>query len=229
MEPLNILVIDTSTDYLKIALSMNGKEVFVDLKNGFRHIENLIPEVDNCFKSIKAEKKELKFIGICTGPGSFTGIRIGIASALGISYGAFIPCLGFSVFDVYKFLFSENQDEIIVPIIDAKKNKFYCSFIEKNKDIGMYDLDISEINTKLNQIDKKIIFTGKDFILIKDKIQITNFEYRYNNGYQSKDLLAYTIYTINSKTELKNPEPIYLRKSEAEISLSKSKKAAEFN
>lgn len=225
MEPLNILLFDTSSNYLKIAISINNKEFFLDHKESFKHVEHLLPEIDKSFKKINADKNDLKFIGVCTGPGSFTGIRIGIATSLGIAYGKGIPCFGYSVFDIYNYILNDNDDSIIVPIIDAKKNRFYCSFIEKNKTYTMYDIDILEINQKLRDITKKIIFAGKDFHLIKDKIKINNFDYINEDNYLSKNILMYGIDLIKSGKQLSQPEPIYLRKSEAEIMLLKSQSA----
>ena len=120
----NILIIDTSTSELKIAINIHGKKIFKKLNKGFTHIENLIPEIDDSFKKIKKDRSLLEYIGVCTGPGSFTGLRIGIATVLGISYAGSIKCFGFSVFDIYKYLFMSNKNAVIISVIDAKKTDF---------------------------------------------------------------------------------------------------------
>jgi len=222
MEPLNILVFDTSKSCLRIALSSGGKDYFVDAEGDFKHVENLIPEIDKCLKNAGAVKKDLNFVGVCSGPGSFTGIRIGISAALGISYGLNIQAFGFSTFDIYKFLLKDRINEVVIPIIDAKKSKFYCAFIENDKPFEMLDIGLSEIKEIISGKNKKIIFTGKDFKLIKDKIDFSNYEYLFPENYSSKNMLDYSKHILKSKNGIVVPDPIYLRKSEAEILLINS-------
>ena len=228
MDRINFLTFDTTSDILKIALSINKKEYCKEIKKGFNHIENLVPEFNNCIEDIHEEKSKINFIGVCTGPGSFTGIRIGIAAALGISYALNIKCFGFSIFEVYQFLFRKEKDAIIVPVIDAKKDKFFCSFIETGKPIKMFDYSLEEIKNKIKNLNKKnreFKFIGNDFNLIKDKIIIDSLFFKtISDDYKSNDLIAFSKWLIKSNKKLKQPSPIYLRKSEAELSLLKDKK-----
>ena len=220
MEKPSVLVIDTSTSNLKIALSINGKDVFIDEQNSFNHIEKLIVKIDECFKTAGADRKDLEYAGICNGPGSFTGIRIGIATLLGITYALKIKSFGFSVFDIYEFLSSNNENSALVPVIDAKKNRFYCSIISHEIAPEMYDITVEELISKVKSLDKKIIFAGKDFSLIKDRLDF-KYEHVFDNDYSSSDMLNFAAGLILSKSELTEPAPIYLRKSEAEIMLMK--------
>lgn len=224
---MNLLIIDTVTDVLKVGISINKKEYSKEIEKGFTHVENLLPAIESCLKEINEEKNRINYIGVCTGPGSFTGIRIGIAAALGISYALNVKCFGFSVFEVYKYLLKGKKDSIIIPIIDAKKERFYCSFMDYNETINMYDFSLDEIINKIKSFDyknKKIIFAGKDFNLIKGKISMDfNFSEEFLNNYNGDDLLKFARELIRSSESLDEPKPIYLRKSEAELSLLKSK------
>lgn len=219
----NILMIDTADDHLKVSLKINKKEIDKNKKEKYKHIESLLPAIDECFKNIGQDKKELKYIGVCEGPGSFTGIRIGISAALGIAFSSDIKCFGFSVFDVYKFLFNDKEDLVIIPIIDARKNRYYCAFILREKDFEYFDISLDEIIKRCKEYkDKEIIFVGKDFKKIKVQIKGKfEFSQMYSEGYGSKEILGYSKYCIENKLFNKTPKPIYLRKSEAEISLIK--------
>jgi len=222
----NILIIDTSTNNLKISININNKEIFIDLNKGFKHIETLLPVIQSLLKKINEKKTDINFIGVCNGPGSFTGIRIGIASAYGISFGLNAKCFGFSVFDVYKYLLKDEKNTVIIPIIDAKKNKFFCAFIENDSDYKMHDYTLEDIKNKITNFknNKNLIFTGKDFKLIKNKIiKDFNFTEKFSDDYSSKDLLSFSKYYVSINKNLKTPSPIYLRKSEAEIQLLKKK------
>ncbi len=227
MEPMNVLAIDTSSSCLKVALSIEQREYFVNLKEEYNHIRNLLPCIQSCFDNVDEDKSKLQYIGVCTGPGSFTGLRIGISSALGIAFASNLLCFGFSVFDVYQFLLREQKDSIIIPIIDAKKQRFYCAFIEDKKPIEMYDIDLSKIRQIINELksnNKKIVFVGDDFRLIKEDLS-NEFSYieKYSDAYSAKDILSYAKWFLSTKKQIISPEPIYLRKSEAEISMLKKK------
>jgi tRNA A37 threonylcarbamoyladenosine modification protein TsaB len=69
-------------------------------------------------------------------------------------------------------------------------------------------------------LKKKIIFTGKDFNTVKDKVK-TPFDYKYQDDYSAEDMLDFAVYLACSGKSLNEPEPVYLRKSEAEIALLK--------
>jgi len=219
MEIVNFLALDTSSKILKIAIKINSKVITVDDEDNSRHVENLLPAIDKCLKKIKCDKSEINYIGVCTGPGSFTGIRIGIATALGISYSSGI-IFGFSAFDIYKYLLKDHNNSVIIPVIDAKKERVYCSFIEADKDINYFDITPDEIinNIKSKYDGKEIIFIGEDFKIIKDKIKNkVSFIEKFKNGYSSKDLTGYIGQLIQTEKKLNYPHPIYIRKSDAEV------------
>ena len=227
MDGLNILIIDTSSPSLKLALKINDKEHTVQLDQHLKHIENLLPQIDMAFQEISKSPDELKYIAVCRGPGSFTGIRIGISTALGLAYGPEITCFGYSPFEVYEYLLSGEKEALIVPVIDAKKNRFYTSFISKHKDQGIEDLTKEEILSALQKEgqDKKVIFCGKDYALIKEFMDenITS-QWKYKEDYSPRDLLSYHLQLIKSGNSLDYPHPIYVRKSEAEIAYLKKLK-----
>jgi tRNA threonylcarbamoyladenosine biosynthesis protein TsaB len=221
MESLNILTIDTSSRILKIGISFEGKDYYKDIDEGYRHVENIFPVMEKLFEEFGIKKDKVEYAGVCTGPGSFTGIRIGIASISAVSYSLNNKCFGFSAFDIYKYLFKDHGNCIVIPIIDGKKQKFYCAFIEEDKPIVMHDLSLMEIMNKIKELEKsnkEIIFAGSDFKLIKN-----NFDAKYKHDYESDfnalDMLNFSKSLISNNAELIYPKPIYLRKSEAEINL----------
>ena len=222
MDEINILTIDTSSNDLKIGLSVDGKDAYSILDKSSTQIEALIPNIQKCFDRIKKVKAELNYVAVCSGPGSFTGIRIGISAAIAIAYARNIKCFGFSVFDIYKYMFKQLDDKVVIPLIDAKKNRYYCSFIESDKPIEMFDIGINDVikRIKENYSDKRIVFVGKDIQYITGELdKHIDYEVQYENGYGPLDILSYTMNFAYNNSELLPPKPIYLRKSEAEIAL----------
>lgn len=220
MEKINIITIDTSTPKLKIGISINGKESLSDISEGFNHLENILPVIDRVFKENGFDKKELTSLAVVCGPGSFTGIRIGIATMQAIAYAADIPLAGFSSFDVYADIYN-GRNSIVIPLVDAKKKRFYCSFINSG-DENLYDYTPLEIIDYIRKSGKSdVIFIGEDFALMKDfaDSQGVSYVWEYQNGYDAEALLKYSIKRAEND-HWGSAEPVYLRQSEAEIMLA---------
>lgn len=220
MERLNSLVIDSTSSSLKIAIQIDDEvNFFEQTEKSMNHLERLIPLIDKGIKSIGKDKSALNCICVCEGPGAFTGIRVGIATALGIAFAGKIPCFGFSVFDIYNYLFQDRKESIIIPIIDAKKHRFYTTFLHSG-DFSFYDLSAEDIIKKIKEMNKKSIFVGPDYFMIQDKLIDCGIKstIEYPQGFSAKEMLEAVTSLIYQKN-MTTPEPVYLRKSEAEIAL----------
>ena len=219
----NILVIDTSDNILKIALHIEGQSYFVCEENTQRHVEILIPEIRDLFTETGHSVQDLHEIYVCCGPGSFTGLRIGIATAITMAFSLQIPVYGFCTFSVYEYLIPNRQT--LVPIVDGKKHQFYCSFITDrfnpdNQD-ELFDFDYDTIKDTLSSSPKvRVTFAGKDVSLIEQQLQNDgiDYEWQYRNNYTPQEMLDYVL-SLGDNHSLKYPNPIYIRKSEAEIEL----------
>ncbi len=219
----NILVIDTSDNILKIALHCCGKDYFVCEENTQRHVEILVPKIKELFETSQSDVKSLNEIYVCCGPGSFTGLRIGIATAITMAFSLSIPVYGFCTFSVYEYLIPKRQ--VLVPLVDGKKQQFYCSFITKqfnpNDADQLFDFAYSDILDTINTVKPvKVTFAGKDVSLIEQRLKDDNIDYEwlFPNNYSPQQMLEY-ILSLGDSHNLKYPDPIYIRKSEAEIEL----------
>ncbi len=230
MNDTNLIVIDTASFDLKIAVSIMGRELFVDKKDSSnQNVEMLIPIIDSVFKELEVSPDIINNIAVCVGPGSFTGIRVGLAASFGLILGKEIDIVGFSQFDVYRFLLKNRPNSAIIPVIDAKKNSLYTSFISTSKSSSDNEnsypagecLTIDDFFCKIKEIDNNICFTGKDFSLIKERVDRElnrDYEYCYPDNYSSKDMF-YAIKEMIESGEKGSTEPLYLRKSDAELLL----------
>lgn len=216
------LAIDTSTERLLIAVGEKGNidNTFTykssDEKN-FKHLETLIPQLDILFKDNNLNLTSVKDVYVCTGPGSFTGMRIGIATARTIALSLNAECHGFSSFDIFAHLMSKNKSTNYLPLIDARKNRFYCALLnnENYRDFEIHDYTIEEISSMLTD---NVTLCGKDTEKLEHFLNEKNISYNkaYSDGYSPDDIADF----INSnKSNFRSTEPIYIRKSEAEIAL----------
>lgn len=127
-----ILAIDSSQSSGSIALQTGGRVLYsanFDIK--ITHSETLMPAIDHALSFCGADKKDLKAVYICNGPGSFTGLRIGLATAKGIAFGLQIPLFAFSSLQLCA-LAATGLDKNILACIDAKMKEVYFALYSSN-------------------------------------------------------------------------------------------------
>lgn len=122
---MNTLAIDTSTKKANVCLKYNNKIIDKSIDNEITHSEKLLPLVDDVLKSANTSLKDIDYLACCTGPGSFTGIRIGIATIK-----AFAKTLNVSVFNASSLdvlAYTNTSSDYILSIMDAKNSRIYYS------------------------------------------------------------------------------------------------------
>ena len=145
-----ILYIETATDVCSVALS-RGAEV-IGLKEevgGNNHAKHLLPFVDEVLKQAEVSMKEINGVAVSIGPGSYTGLRIGVSTAKGIAYTAGIPVMAISTLESIaqgaKTLWSGTSTETvqIIPMIDARRMEVFTT----RYDFNMQSLE--EVSSKI--------------------------------------------------------------------------------
>lgn len=124
---MKYLTIDVTTKVTALSLGEEGRlvaESFVH--TGKTHSERLIPMLDQLLTAADWQLKDLDFIGVVHGPGSFTGIRIGIATAQGLGQVLEIPVVGIGSLETLSWAGCGRKEDIVV-ILDARKNEWYSA------------------------------------------------------------------------------------------------------
>lgn len=158
---MNTLAFDTSTDNLGIALETEKGFYTFSLRQSLKHSEKLLPLTEFLIGSAGIKTSQIDLVVCAKGPGSFTGLRIGMATAKGISTGLSVPLVSVPTLD---FLAAglDFFDGAVVPVIDAKKNRYYTAVYAGGKRKSPYlDLNSGEIVDLLRDFNN-IIFTGSD-------------------------------------------------------------------
>ncbi len=245
---MNVLVCDTSSQSLTTGLfTPSFKEVRTAQGKTVRHSERLIPTVLELCKDANIDTKDIDLL-ICTrGPGSFTGLRIGMAAFKGMAFALDKPLVSVSTLEAYARCAGPFEG-VVVPVIDAKKQRWYLSAFEKNFRL-IPDLDgtCSDIENALISY-KNILLVGPD---------ANAFEEELKSFYESKDAttkdtkektkvktcnkkhifvdilaneaIASSIYKLGlEQYEKIGPDdigqgPVYLRKSDAELALEEKR------
>lgn len=161
-----VLGVDSSATAASAAVVKNGilvSEVFS--QTGLTHSQTLLPMIDNCIKMAGITVDDVDLISVANGPGSFTGIRIGIATVKGIAFTNNIPCVEVSTLEsmAYNLPFF---DGIVCPVMDARCNQVYTAMFKNDKECKVNRLtddeamSIDELCEIIKKTDEKVIFVG---------------------------------------------------------------------
>lgn len=168
MKPI-ILYIETATDVCSVALS-KGPEI-IGLKEeagGNNHAKNLLPFIDEVLKQGGCKTADLQGVAVSIGPGSYTGLRIGVSTAKGIAYTAGIPVMAIGTLEGIaqgaKALWTKSSDEQpqIVPMIDARRMEVFTTrFTYDMQPLEDVSAKIIDENTFAELLSKeKVLFCG---------------------------------------------------------------------
>ena len=225
---MKILSIDTTSEVCGVAILEDEKLVIENsLNNGLTHSENLMLLIKEALEKAEITLKDIDLVACCTGPGSFTGIRIGVATVKAICEVNNIKIAEVTSLESLANNINEDIDTKIA-LIDARNNQCYCGIFD-NKINLKENYIVDDINILIDKIKKypNIIFVGNGSnvykSLILEKIKNIKFENNNNQNAYSCGLIALKKYREN---DLKNSDtilPNYLRKSQAERLLVENK------
>lgn len=137
-----IINIETSSSICSVALSREGVVEFqLEDTEGMNHATKLAPFVERCMDEISRRDWHLDAVAVSLGPGSYTGLRIGLSLAKGLAYSLNVPLIGISTLQILavKAMFRGMDwqgDEILVPMVDARRMEVYA---------GAFDFALNEI------------------------------------------------------------------------------------
>ena len=211
-----ILAVSTSSKVCSVALLEDTnvlKELNID--NQKTHSENLLPLIDELFKTTGKLVSDVNLIACDNGPGSFTGIRIGVATCKAIAEINKIPAISCSSLEVLSYNINTTTS-ILCSLIDARNNQVYCGIFDKNHQL-LENYIADDINVIVDALKKysDISFVGDGSILHKDLL--TGIFTNDNTIHASNvGICAYEKFNKNHMESADTIVPMYLRKSQAE-------------
>ena len=160
-----ILNIETSTDVCSVAISDNGQVVFnKEDHSGPNHAVKLGVYVDEALSFIDAHGIPLEAVAVSCGPGSYTGLRIGVSMAKGICYGRdvkliSIPTLELMAVPVLLGEHPAEEDALIVPMLDARRMEVYAKVMDRSlKEVRPIQADIVDAETYKEYLDRGTVY-----------------------------------------------------------------------
>lgn len=211
-----ILNIETSTTNCSVSLSKEG-ETFVlkeDYNNSYSHAERLHVYIDAVLKEGKINSKSLDAIAVSKGPGSYTGLRIGVSAAKGLCYALDIPLISVATLEGLAQQI-KIEDGVIVPMLDARRMEVYSAVFNSEykqiRDTQAQILDAASFNEYLEK--GKVYFIGNGVKKTKTLITHPNAIFVENKLPSANEMskLAFDKYKKNDIEDIAYFEPYYLK------------------
>jgi len=221
----NILAVDTSSGVLSVsAQNSEGAKIEINLDAGFRHGERLVLLIKQALSDLRIDKKDLDVLACGIGPGSFTGLRIGLSAMKGLSLGLKKKVLTFSSLDLIAAGAPLTSGKLAV-LVNAKRDRVYAALYQFKDGVSkkiMKDSSLG-INELLDYADENTVVSG-DAILpygetIKERLgrKIVFLEKQF--WFPKASAMLPLVEAANGKAQassLVRLKPAYLRLSEAE-------------
>ena len=218
-----ILGIETTGKYASVSLlDIESGKILLEKRSGEErsHLKGLIPMIDSLLKETGVNKKEIKYIAPSIGPGSFTGIRIGVATARALSQGLGINLIPVPTLDAFMYKEGLDKSKAVAVIIYARRGQVYGSVYNDEKYIlkpGPYMLtDILEKVKDFNEV----IFLGDGTIYYSLELNDPRFKI-FDDVYQdSKSVVRFAKDNMDKEVGYNETLPDYMRITEAEAKLN---------
>lgn len=223
-----ILGMDTSSVNATVAV-MNDKKLVAEyiISNDRTHSVIIMPLLEDMLKKSGLTLNDVDVFASAIGPGSFTGLRIGIASVKTLAQAKGKPVVGINSLESLSANFDLCTDAIICPIIDARHKQVYTALYENSSEICPPKVEeLDQLLSELEKSGKKVIFCGDGVLAYGEYIESKNNPLwcvaPQHLSMQKASSLCYAAYKRAQKGDFDNLytlAPLYLRRSQAEREL----------
>lgn len=222
---MKILAVDTSALTLSVALAEDRKMIAqTTLDTGHTHSETLLPSLEKLMNFANWEVSDIDLFAVSQGPGSFTGVRIGVSFVKGLAYGG-KTCVGVSTLSALAYNLS-GFCGIISPVMDARRGQFYNAlFLSDGKKLTRLTEDraisAEDLDAELVQYSDKVIYLcGDGYEIARKMLKNVNIsdtpEALVKQSAYSVAMVALEEYQNGKFTDDRTLSPTYLRVPQAE-------------
>lgn len=210
-----ILNIETSTKNCSVSVAKDGETIICNeiAEEGYSHAERLHVFIEDSLKEVGIVYKDLKAIAVSQGPGSYTGLRIGVSAAKGLCFALGIPLIAVDTLQVLAAQ-AKVTDGLIVSLLDARRMEVYSAIF--TPDLESKRLTIAEIITEdsYKNFEEELYFVGDCAEKCKTVLTKSNFIFLENIKYPSANeisALSYAKFLKNDTVDVAYFEPYYLK------------------
>ncbi len=220
---MKILSITTSSPICGVAILEDFAPLKeISLNNGLTHSETLMPMIKQILEETNLQLTDMDLLVCDIGPGSFTGIRIGIATIKAFADSLPIKAIGINSLEALSYHFKTCG--VVCSLLDAKKDNVYCEILENTGEFyvprriaSFENIDNFLFELQHLKLDYPLTFVGSGAIHYKDKIlnYLPNSKFTLNHELSAVNVGMAGMYHYTNKI-ISELQPLYLRKSEAE-------------
>ena len=218
-----ILCIETATTMCSVALGKDGKLIaHKELNEGYTHAENITVFIQDVITQAKTGISQLDAVAVSKGPGSYTGLRIGVSSAKGLCYALDKPLIAVETLEHFSLSQSRlrtpdlNHPALFCPMLDARRMEVYCAVYDKEGNevlpVSAKIIDENSFSDLLNE--NKIIFFGDGASKCKEALSHHDNAHFIDGVYPSAIAMISIAEEKFTKNEFADPayfEPFYLK------------------
>ncbi len=214
---MKILYLETSSKNCSVAISDDEKLLCVaeEVSENYKQSESLHTFVEWALEGAKLSMKDIEAVSLGKGPGSYTGLRIGAASAKGFCYGLKIPLVAVNSMESMIEPFLGQNYDLVIPLVDARRMEVYTAVYDGNsgEEILPTEAKILDEYAFEEFKDKKILFVGDGAAKAKDILKLSNAEFKTDIYPSAQYLVKKTLEKIQNKEfeDIAYFEPFYLK------------------
>lgn len=211
-----ILNIETATTNCSVSLSNKGETVVLkeDYNSNYSHAERLHVYIDEVLKEANISLNDLAAIAISKGPGSYTGLRIGVSAAKGLCFALDVPLIAIPTLESLSYKI-KTESGVIIPMLDARRMEVYSAVFDTNyNQIRETQAQILDKNSFKEYLEAgKVFFIGNGVTKTKNLITHKNAVFIEGKLPSSDELsqLAYQKYKKSDIEDVAYFEPYYLK------------------
>ena len=170
---MKILALDSTAVAASVALCEDGKLLGeYTIQNGNTHSETLLPMVESLLDHFEMTVQDVDLFAVSSGPGSFTGVRIGVATVKGLAFAGGKPCIGVSTLEALAYNLVDFEG-LICPVMNARRKQVYTAlFRSKNGELERLWTDraiaISELDEQLSEYAEPVRLSGDGYDITLD-------------------------------------------------------------
>lgn len=214
---MKILYLETSSKNCSVAIS-DGERLLCsteEVSENYKQSESLHTFIEWALEGAKLSIKDIDAVCLGKGPGSYTGLRIGAASAKGFCYGLKIPLIAVNSMESMIEPFLGQNYELVIPLVDARRMEVYTAVYDgiSGEELSATEAKVLDENSFEELKDKKILFVGDGAVKAKEIMQLPNAEFNAEIYPSAQYLIKKTLEKIKNEDfeDIAYFEPFYLK------------------
>ena len=214
-----LIHIESTSTVCSVAISKDAELLALkELNNGYTHAENLHVFIEQVLHKCSLKPVDLNAVSVSSGPGSYTGLRIGFSAAKGLAFALNIPMIAVDTLKVLcvNAIQQIQTDAVFIPFMDARRMEVYCAAYDQqlNEVLPVQALVLNEENIKTFDLNKPLYFFGDGMPKAKELLQLlpkAHFIESINASATGMIAMAFEKYKSKDFADVAYSEPNYLK------------------